>query len=69
MGRLVLLVWLVVMFHEWLLFGGSLFYVVGGIALWLRARARGQSPVDALPPPWDPDDEEPRDSPGRDAAP
>jgi CDP-diacylglycerol--serine O-phosphatidyltransferase len=69
MVRLVLLVWLVVMFHEWLLFGGSLFYVVGGIALWLRARARGQSPVDALPPPWDPDDEEPRDSPGRDAAP
>jgi phosphatidylserine synthase len=55
---LVLLVWVVVMFHEWLLFGGSLFYVVGGLLLWLRARARGQSPVDALPPPWDPDDEE-----------
>jgi CDP-diacylglycerol--serine O-phosphatidyltransferase len=56
--RLLLLTWLVVMFHEWLLFGASLLYVVGGLLLWLRARARGQSPVDALPPPWDPDDEE-----------
>ncbi|MHC5212052.1 MAG: CDP-alcohol phosphatidyltransferase family protein [Planctomycetota bacterium] len=54
---LLLLVWLVVLFHEWLLFAGSLVYVVGGLFLWLRARARGQSPVDALPPPWDPEDD------------
>jgi CDP-diacylglycerol--serine O-phosphatidyltransferase len=57
---LVLVAWLVVLFHEWLLFAASLLYVVGGLALWLRARSRGQSPVDALPPPWDPDDDEER---------
>ncbi len=61
--RMVLLVWLVVMFHEWLLFTASLLYVLGGIVLWLRARARGESPVDALPAPWDDDEEDEERSP------
>ena len=55
--NMVLLAWLVVMFHEWLLFAGALVYVLGGILLWLRARAHGKSPVDVLPPPWDGDEE------------
>ncbi len=56
--KLFLIGWLIVLFHEWLLFGGALLYVVGGALLWLVARARGRSPTDALPAPWDPDDDE-----------
>jgi CDP-diacylglycerol--serine O-phosphatidyltransferase len=56
--KLAVIGWLVVVFHEWLLFAGSVAYVIGGAVLWLVARARGHSPVDELPAPWDPEDEE-----------
>jgi len=48
--------WLVFLFYEWLLYVVAVLYVVGGLLLWLRTRSRG-GPLDALPPPWDPDDE------------
>lgn len=54
--KLVLGGWLVVWFYEWLLFAAALVYVIGGLLLWLRTRSRG-GPLDALPRPWDPDDE------------
>ena len=55
---LVILFWFAFQFHEWALFLFISIYVVGGLVLGLRAAARGTSPVDALPPPWDPDDGE-----------
>jgi CDP-diacylglycerol---serine O-phosphatidyltransferase len=55
---MVLIGWIVVLFHEWLLFAVSMTYVVGGLVIGLRARARGRSPVESLPAPWDPDDDE-----------
>jgi len=54
--KLVIVGWLVAWFYEWLLYAGALVYVIGGLILWLRTRSRG-GPLDALPPPWDPDDE------------
>jgi len=56
--KMVIAGWIVVLFHEWLLFAVSALYVVGGLVLGLRAGVRGTSPADALPAPWD-DDEEP----------
>jgi CDP-diacylglycerol--serine O-phosphatidyltransferase len=53
---LVIVGFLVAWFYEWLLYAAAVVYVVGGLLLWLRTRSRG-GPLDALPPPWDPDDE------------
>lgn len=54
--KLVIVGWFVFWFYEWLLFAAALVYVIGGLLLWLRTRSRG-GPLDALPPPWDPDEE------------
>ncbi|MGQ0551749.1 MAG: CDP-alcohol phosphatidyltransferase family protein [Planctomycetota bacterium] len=63
--RMFLVAWLVAFFHEWSLFVGALLYVIGGLVLWLLARARGRSPVDSLPPPWDEDDDGPETTEAR----
>ncbi len=55
---MVLVGWIVVLFHEWLLFAASLTYVLGGLVIGLIARSRGRSPVESLPDPWDADDDE-----------
>ena len=55
--KMVLLAWIVVAFKEWVLFAGSLVYVLGGIALWARARAKGRRVIDELPAPAPDDDE------------
>jgi CDP-diacylglycerol--serine O-phosphatidyltransferase len=60
--KLVIVGWLVAWFYEWLLYAAAVVYVIGGLLLWLRTRSRG-GPLDALPPPWDPDEE-----PGDEAA-
>lgn len=46
---LVLLVWAIGLFHGWLLFVMAAVYVLGGLALGLRARLVGGSPADSLP--------------------
>jgi len=56
--RMVLIVWIVWVFWEWALFAAALFYVLGGLLLWAIARARGRPITEALPAPWDPDDED-----------
>jgi phosphatidylserine synthase len=58
--RLFVALWIVVLFREWLFLLGALAYVVGGLLLWMRARARNKSLFEALPTPWDAesDDEE-----------
>ena len=53
---IVIVGFLVFLFYEWLLYAAALVYVIGGLLLWLRTRSRG-GPLHALPPPWDPDDE------------
>jgi len=56
--RLFVVLWVVVLFREWLLFLVALCYVLGGLFLWMRTRAKERSLLEALPTPWDADDEE-----------
>ena len=56
--RMVLAVWIGWFFWEWALFVACLVYVLGGLLLWAIARSRGKPVLAALPPPWDPDDED-----------
>jgi CDP-diacylglycerol---serine O-phosphatidyltransferase len=56
--RMVLVAWIVWVFWEWALFAAALLYVLGGLLLWAIARARGRPVLEALPAPWDPDDED-----------
>lgn len=56
--RLFLAVWVVVLFREWLFLLVALVYVLGGLLLWMRTRAKEKSLLEALPTPWDEDDEE-----------
>ncbi len=52
--KIVLVIWFGVVFHEWSLLVCATVYVVGGLVVGLRARRKGRSPVDELPPPFDP---------------
>ena len=61
--RVVLVVWFLAIFWEWGLFALALLYVLGGLALWAVARARGKPVTATLPEPWDPDDDEPEPRP------
>ena len=36
----------------------ALVYVLGGLLLWMRTRAKDKSLLEALPTPWDADDDE-----------
>jgi CDP-diacylglycerol--serine O-phosphatidyltransferase len=56
--RLFVVIWFVILFREWLFFAAALAYVIGGLALWMRARAKEKSLLEALPTPWDADDDE-----------
>lgn len=50
--RIVVIVALVLVFHEWSLFVASLVYVLGGLVLALRAALTDRSVLDGLPEPW-----------------
>ena len=55
--RLVVVAWAMIYFHEVALFLAALLYVVGGLVLWLRTVWTGGSIEDALPEPWDTDED------------
>lgn len=55
---LVIAVWILWFVWEWMLFALALFYVLGGLGLWLVAKARGRQLLETLPAPWDPDEDE-----------
>lgn len=63
--RIVVVVALVLVFHEWSLFAASLLYVLGGLILALRAMITNRSVLDDLPAAWDEDDSDPGDSDSR----
>jgi CDP-diacylglycerol--serine O-phosphatidyltransferase len=54
---LVLVVWILWFVWEWMLFALALVYVVGGMVLWLVAKARGRSLLETLPAPESDEDE------------
>lgn len=57
--KLVGVIWLAVLFHEWFLFLAANVYVLGGLWLAWRAKRAGRSPLDELPPPIAGEDIEP----------
>ncbi len=57
--RLVGIIWLAVIFHEWFLFLSANIYVLGGLVIAWRARRSGHSPLDELPAPASGDDDYP----------
>lgn len=57
--KLVGVIWLAVLFHEWFLFLAANVYVIGGLVLAWRARRAGRSPLDDLPAPLAGEDVEP----------
>ncbi len=58
--KLVLIVAIILLFHDWSLFVVSIAYVLGGMVIALRARMTGLPVQEQLPEPWavDGDDEE-----------
>jgi CDP-diacylglycerol--serine O-phosphatidyltransferase len=56
--KLVLVGAFLLLFYGWALFVVSWVYVIGGLALAVRARITGRDLMEALPAPWDEDDDE-----------
>ncbi len=67
--KLVLIIAIVLLFHDWSLFLVAIVYVLGGLALAVRARVTGRTLADVLPEAWAvdddaDDDDEDDDTPG-----
>jgi CDP-diacylglycerol--serine O-phosphatidyltransferase len=56
--RLFLVLWIIVLFREWVFLLAAVGYVFGGLFVWMRRRAKEKSLLHALPTPWDADDDE-----------
>lgn len=54
--KLVLIIGIILLFHDWSLFVASIAYVVGGLVLAARARMTGRSVHEQLPEAWALDD-------------
>lgn len=65
--NIVVIVALILVFHEWSLFVASLAYVLGGLFLAIRAHYTDQSVLDALPEPWIEDESVENGDPARSA--
>lgn len=59
--KLVLIIAIMLIFHDWSLFAASLAYVIGGLVLAIRARMTGRPVQEQLPEAWALDDFVPED--------